>query len=393
MEGESSSSASMRSKLMVSVKQELPTGSETELLKIENAVLSLIGYNGFPSAGVIRTGEFSLKVTIQSISSILIALCMVGDVQWPITKDAPVLRVGWRSFAFAMPGLIYGLQFAENCCQEQLLILSWLFKEFAHFEDHSVRATGFEFSVPESEPRFWWVSQPKIQLITDPKIRRIGTMVPKASTFMEGMNEGLRKAFRMSAVVKLITQVVLMGYLDQNFFDIFDTRTRPDESKDPNSDRASPTIFVFSDIVEAVEATKFIVSSNFRYLPVFHPTWNPVQSVKLWNINKKGLMFFLHALLSSAPLNYNREAVVDEEEKTNSDVEMLNIDVLEEDVQVVGEAAMEEGAESCEATKEEVEDDEDDEATEDDEVMVLREIKFPIMERTGTTRPDWKKNS
>ncbi|XP_042495864.1 uncharacterized protein LOC122074937 isoform X2 [Macadamia integrifolia] len=366
MEGESSSSSSSwRSRSMVSVKQVFPSGSESELLRIENVALWLMNYEDFPVADVIRAGKFSLRVVVQSISPILISLCVVGDLQWPITKDAPVLRVGCRSFAFAMPGLLYGVQFPESCCLEQLQVLASLFEKFAHFEDHSMIATGIEFSVPDFHPRFWAVSQPKIQRITVPQLNRIGTMVGKASTFLEGMNEGLMKVTRMSGVAKLITKGVLVGALNQDHIDIFDTRPRPDESKDPNSSRAFPTIFMFSDVVEAVEVTGIFFSGNILSMPECHPTWNPVQGVKLWNINKKGLMLVLHALTSSAAI-YNGD-VEDMAAGKSSGENMVNLDAMEEDG-MGEEAVIEEGG------KDDMED--------EDQARMLNVIKFPIMKGT-----------
>ncbi|KAJ4965378.1 hypothetical protein NE237_017227 [Protea cynaroides] len=138
-----SSASSWMSRLAVSEKQVFSSGTDSEVFNIENVSLSLMGccYD-LLTANVIRTGEFALRVAMQSISSILVVFCVVGDLHWPITMDAPVLRVGSRSFAFAMPGFLYGLQFAENCYQDQLEILAMLFMKFAYFEDHSKRAIG-----------------------------------------------------------------------------------------------------------------------------------------------------------------------------------------------------------------------------------------------------------
>ncbi|KAJ4957941.1 hypothetical protein NE237_025052 [Protea cynaroides] len=71
MECESDSSRMLR--LVVSKKRVFSCGTDSEVFNIENVKLSLMGccYD-LPTANIIRTEEFSLRVAMLSISSILI---------------------------------------------------------------------------------------------------------------------------------------------------------------------------------------------------------------------------------------------------------------------------------------------------------------------------------
>ena len=60
--------------------------------------------------------------------------CTVGELQWPITKDAPVIRVHTRGFGFAMSGLLYGLQFSSSCQEAMMDTLETIFMKFADYK-------------------------------------------------------------------------------------------------------------------------------------------------------------------------------------------------------------------------------------------------------------------
>jgi hypothetical protein len=87
-------------------------GSEVELVKrIRGAQLFLV--DGEESV-LMQCGDFSLRLLKQAHPSPLAALvASVGQVQWPVGKDAPILKVWNRRYTFALPGLVYGLLFPE----------------------------------------------------------------------------------------------------------------------------------------------------------------------------------------------------------------------------------------------------------------------------------------
>lgn len=91
----------------------------------------------------VRLGQFMVKMMIQGMETrpnILMCVCMVGDLQWPLAKDSPVIRVGHRSFAFAMPGLLYGVQFSPTCNFDLIHSLLPVFRKFGYYKD--INETG-----------------------------------------------------------------------------------------------------------------------------------------------------------------------------------------------------------------------------------------------------------
>ncbi|KAF8411524.1 hypothetical protein HHK36_004076 [Tetracentron sinense] len=375
MDAKFSSNESTR---LVETKQIFPSGTDTEVLRIESAVLSLMDSDHSNMADVIRVGEFAVRVITQTRNPILISLCMVDELHWPITKDSPILRVGSRSFAFAMPGLLYGLQFSESSSHEDVLqTLEGILMRFGHYEDHSGRVNGIQFSVPENSPCFWSASHSKIERITVPLFIRIGADPGKSLTsiIINGMNEGLSKVIRMSGITKVVAKAVLVGAIDSDHFDIFHVRSRPSDTHNDmvSPPGAFPTIFLFSDMVEAVEGSGLIASGNYESLPPCHPTWMPLPDIKIWNINKKGLILLLQALVTSASASasvYGDEMSSTTEKSEGR--EKMNWEPMEADA-MTGDL-MEEEVNSAEPMEEEPKKGED---------KAICEIRFPIIVAGG----------
>lgn len=127
--------AETSSMLTVESAAELVAGTETVMIRIEGTELYLMGDG--ERISVVRTGEFALRVVKQAQSSLLAAFCTVGDHQWPVGVDSPVLRVGLRRFSFALPGFVYGLTLPESCSDEQLKRLEETLMRFSTYETHS----------------------------------------------------------------------------------------------------------------------------------------------------------------------------------------------------------------------------------------------------------------
>lgn len=112
------------------------SGIEIESIKIAEAKLwfmSGLEYNRL--SGVLKEGVFSVYEIIQYQSHAVLTKCMVENIEWPLTRDSTVLRVGKVSFAFSMPGLLYGLQLSQNCSREILDELERLFRMFTCYQD------------------------------------------------------------------------------------------------------------------------------------------------------------------------------------------------------------------------------------------------------------------
>lgn len=82
---------------------------------------------------LLRFGEFAVNMVYQTTNNILMSTCQVQDLEWPIAKDAPIIRVGRRSFTFALPGLLYGVQFPPPCKDSCMDILEKVFLKYSDY--------------------------------------------------------------------------------------------------------------------------------------------------------------------------------------------------------------------------------------------------------------------
>ncbi|KAH8971375.1 hypothetical protein BDL97_02G137900 [Sphagnum fallax] len=108
-------------------------GSEKELVKIAGAQLCLI--DGEESM-VMQSGEFSLRLLKQARTPLAAVVAAVGQVQWPVGKDAPVLKVWNRRYTFALPSLVYGIVFPDDTSAEAIELLEDVMDRFCTFQVH-----------------------------------------------------------------------------------------------------------------------------------------------------------------------------------------------------------------------------------------------------------------
>ncbi|OVA03312.1 hypothetical protein BVC80_8601g3 [Macleaya cordata] len=400
MDAESSSNVSQpRTESVI----EYPRGTDSQVLRIKSSTtlwLMAAGnhHNNIDRmVGIVRTGEFAFHIIIQTQSPILITICMVGDLQWPLTKDTPVLRVGLRSFAFATPGLLYGLRISDTCCEDVLETLERVLMRFGHYEDHSGRQSGIQFSIPEDDPDFWAASQFTIENITQPFLIRLGA-TDKSPTCFDDTNERVLRVMRMSAVTKMITKGVLVGGIDPDeHIELFGpTSLSEDEDVNDIESRASATIFVFSDIVEAIEASGIIVSGKYQSMPPYEPKWTPVPNITFWNISKAGLIRILQVMVASATMNI--EVMGDSTERIEQDHKV--VDPMDEEPKIM-EPIDEEMVKFSEFMEEvpnlEGDDYQNVDGGEDeDEVtapIAIREIRFSIINEAAGSASEIEKNN
>lgn len=108
-------------------------GSQRELVNIKGAQLYLI--DGEESV-LMTSGEFSFNLLKQKSSPLAVVVASVGEVQWPIGKDAPSLKVWNRRYTFALPGLVYGMILPDSTPVAVLNHLDSILSEFSTFETH-----------------------------------------------------------------------------------------------------------------------------------------------------------------------------------------------------------------------------------------------------------------
>jgi len=113
-------------------------GSEVELVKrVSGAQLFLVDVE---ESVLMQCGEFSLRLLKQTHSPLAAVVASVGEVQWPVGKDAPILKVWNRRYTFALPGLVYGLSFPDSTPLAVLQQLESVMDQYCTFEIHQVAA-------------------------------------------------------------------------------------------------------------------------------------------------------------------------------------------------------------------------------------------------------------
>lgn len=95
---------------------------------------------------LLSLGSFSVNLITKATCPILATLCSAEGIQWPLTKDTVVIQMAKRTFAFALPGLLYGLQFPDLCPEEHINILERVFMKFGHFRDINDKRQGISLS-------------------------------------------------------------------------------------------------------------------------------------------------------------------------------------------------------------------------------------------------------
>lgn len=204
-----------------------------------------------------QKGDFCLRLLKQEHSPLAAIVAAVGEVQWPVGKDAPVLKVWNRRYTFALPGLVYGLIFpAETTPLEVLQQLEAVMDRYCTFEVHreiaiaaaqqqqqlsaTSGAGGGEESRDMSE-EYWTVVAPGVEttsakiarqicstssIVADSiviggewaslGIRQAGSIVKRNVRSVERgvtprMLKRMQQARRMSAVAKVMSRSLLKG--------------------------------------------------------------------------------------------------------------------------------------------------------------------------------------
>lgn len=135
-------------------------GSQRELTNIRGVQLYLI--DGEESV-LMTSGEFSLKLLKQTHSPLAVVVASVGEVQWPVGKDAPVLKVSNRRYTFALPGLVYGMFVPDSTQLGALQHLESILAEYSTFETHHeiinagiIQSSSYVIRVVKTSCRPWY---------------------------------------------------------------------------------------------------------------------------------------------------------------------------------------------------------------------------------------------
>ncbi|KAI6699663.1 hypothetical protein NL676_013987 [Syzygium grande] len=107
-----------------------------------------IGRGNEQSLTVPRVGDFVVNLYVEAITHIMMTTCGVSDLQWPLSRDSTVIRVGERSFAFVMLGLLYGLQLPPVCDEDMVDTLERVFIKFGDYTSLDNGENGRNSALP-----------------------------------------------------------------------------------------------------------------------------------------------------------------------------------------------------------------------------------------------------
>ncbi|ONK60737.1 uncharacterized protein A4U43_C08F22030 [Asparagus officinalis] len=201
-------------------------GTDTQLLNIKSGAhptnLFILSGDRFEASKAFRAGDLSVRIIRLSGNPVSMVTCMVGDHQWMLAKDSMVLRVGPRSFVFALPGLLYGLALPAGGQMEQRLeMLEEIFGSFCAYQD-LVAKDGSKLDDPKPEPDNWANAYTKILTLAAEASAKISTtsLTPKSSSTSSSSDSSsdstlkkIQRAVRMSAAIKLLSRALLSGSL------------------------------------------------------------------------------------------------------------------------------------------------------------------------------------
>lgn len=357
MGGESSGSSTTSSSLEDSLAE---MGSQRELISMRNVQLYLI--DGEESM-MMQSGEFSLKLLKQSHSPLAVVVANVGEVQWPVGKDAPVLKLFHRRYTFALPGLVYGMILPESTPVSALHTLEVILAEYSTFETHPEIASAHPLAARD-QAGYWNAVAPEVETLSSRVARSIdststivansivlggdwaalgikhgasllkrkGPDSPPGRTVNDGgvsprMMKRMQQARRMSAVAKLMSRTLLKGAISA------DGHVARTLGLDGNSN-SSPPVFernvavasvdAFGKVVEAVEtAGKSLYDATSKHGgeivqerfgagagQVLQEGLGAVGNVinTAWTLNKMGVRMLLRMTAASTVLNTQRLA-------------------------------------------------------------------------------------
>ncbi|KAL3721628.1 hypothetical protein ACJRO7_034032 [Eucalyptus globulus] len=274
---------------MFGTRRELPHGTVTEIFRFESAslVVMMMGHRDKHLLPVWRAGEFVVELYVQAITHIMMTTCRISDLQWPISRDSMVIRVGERSFAFVIQGLLYGLQFPPVCDEDTVDTLERAFIKFCDYTNLDQGGNGYP--CPENKPTFWVAVRPFIENIALAKPGENWRL-------MEG-NEAtsLSKVVRTSATTKTVSNAVVTGFLKPTHVDIFAVKVQDRHERYTDSEEAFASIAAITDIVNSLETVGKITVGDGQAVEAAGGEDGSVRTarIRLWKLNQLGLSFFL----------------------------------------------------------------------------------------------------
>lgn len=335
-------------------------GSQRELIHIRGAQLYLI--DGEESV-LMQSGEFSLKLLKQTHSPLAVVVANVGEVQWPVGKDAPALKVFHWRYTFALPGLVYGVVLPDSTSGVTIQQFETILAEYSTFETHHEIAKSVQSQLATRDNAGYWTAvAPEVETLSSRVARQIdSTSTIVANSIVIGsdwaalgikhsasllkrkgpdsppegssgvsprMMKRMQQARRMSAVAKLMSRTLLKGAISADGhvskglgLDVNAAASGPIYTPQDDSARnvAVASVDAFGKVVEAVETagkSLYDVTQKLgtevvqeRFGPqagqVLQDSMGVVGNVinTAWTLNKMGVKMLLRMTAASTALN------------------------------------------------------------------------------------------
>lgn len=274
--------------------QQIRNGCITTLLACQASALILMDYDVGQTSTSLSFGQFAINLALHLNCLLHATFCCVEGFVWPLARDTLVVRISKRSFVFALPGLLYGLQFPTSCQPQLISTFVEAFIQFAHYKD--INDNGSGYLVEDNEPNIWNKVRPNIEALADETLKRLGHL-PGRSRFMlpDLINACLIRATRMSVSTKQLIEGMKIGTLANTFVKFIHPSNNAHDD-DQGSAYASVRAFsVFVDCVEiaCLQGRGHVVNEEHLDLVCYHDT-----DFKLWEFTKEGFLAFMRILRS-----------------------------------------------------------------------------------------------
>ncbi|KAI6699666.1 hypothetical protein NL676_013990 [Syzygium grande] len=193
---------------MSETRTEQAHGTVTQIFSLDCArlLVMMMGHGDEDPHPVLRVGQFVVKLYVQAVTHIMMTTCCVGDLEWPMSRDSLVIRIGERSFAFVMLGLMYGFQLPEACDEDTADTLERIFIKFSDYNSLLDKGANGH-SYPEYEPCFWAKVRPIIKGVAREKLGKNWRLMKGNPT------TSLAKVVRTSATTKTVSNAIVAGFL------------------------------------------------------------------------------------------------------------------------------------------------------------------------------------
>ncbi|EFJ13971.1 hypothetical protein SELMODRAFT_424165 [Selaginella moellendorffii] len=324
-------------------------GNDIELLTLKNAQLFLVDQE---ESVAMQRGDFKLVLTKQLHSPLAAVVATVKDVEWPVGKDCPVLKLGRGCYSFCLPGFSYGLlldratpdasassssssssdDFSGAIDQLELFL-----EKYCTYEDRS-KEVGARFHWDQRDEGaavdFWNHAAGKVEMIcsglptawAERNSRSVplrhgtgagaGTIAGEQQKIQQAftssgshkplslsprMMKRVQQARRLSAIAKLFSRALLKGAINNRKHVTAATATGKGAS-----DEAVASVDTFAKVVEAIECTapkppaKLVQGSN--KLADNREQHQFIQQTS-WTLNNFGLQLLIGAVAASTAIN------------------------------------------------------------------------------------------